>query len=119
MEWPARAGPPAGVLGGRARLAAWAVGLALLAAPIAAFAHFVPGWAATSDPALMGLRAMDVGTARTPLLGQPSQSGLYAESVASVHHPGPLHLYVLAGPLRLFGAAEPPSQGDSQRLFRG
>jgi hypothetical protein len=92
-------------LGRRARLEAFAVALALLAAPVAAFAHFVPDWAATSDPALMGLRAMDVGTGRTPLLGQPSQSGLYADAVASVHHPGPIHFYLLAAPIRAFGAA--------------
>ena len=92
-------------LGRRARWGALAVTLALLAAPAAAFAHFVPGWAATSDPALMGLRAMDVGTSRTPLLGQPSQSGLYADGVASVHHPGPIHFYLLAAPIRAFGPA--------------
>lgn len=89
----------------RARGAALAVAVALLTAPAAALAHFVPGWAATNDPALMGLRALDVGTARTPLLGQPSQSGLYADSIASVHHPGPLHLYLLAGPVRVLGPA--------------
>jgi len=92
-------------LGRRARWAALALAVALLAAPVAAFAHFVPGWGPTSDPARMGLRALDVGTSRTPLLGQPSQSGLYADSVASVHHPGPIHLYLLAAPVRVVGAA--------------
>jgi hypothetical protein len=85
----------------------WAAALiaALLLAPAVAFAIFVPEWTPANDPALMGLRSLDVATTRSPLLGQPSQSGLYADSVASVHHPGPLHFYVMAAPVRLLGAA--------------
>jgi hypothetical protein len=90
-------------LDGRQRLWAVAVGAALLLAPLVAFVHFLPVWSPQADPALMALRALDTGTSRTPLLGQPSQSGLYAESVASVHHPGPLHFYLLALPIRVIG----------------
>ena len=87
----------------RGRLWALAVGAALLLAPVLAFAHFAPRWAPQGDPALMALRALDVGTRRTPLLGQPSQSGQYAESVSQVHHPGPVHFYLMALPIRLLG----------------
>ncbi|HET6950004.1 MAG TPA: hypothetical protein VFI47_06505 [Acidimicrobiales bacterium] len=85
----------------------WAVaaGIALLAAPLVAFLWFTPDWLPTGDPALMGLRALDTGTSRTPLLGQPSQSRLYAESIQHVHHPGPLHFYLMALPVRLLGGA--------------
>ena len=108
-----RGGPPAGRrevhrlrdLGRRDRRWAVAVAAALLLAPAAAFAMFAPEWAPTNDPALMGLRALDVGTPRTPFVGQPSQSGLYAEAASPVHHPGPLHLYLMAVPVRLLGAA--------------
>ena len=107
------AGPPAAArhvhrlrdLDRSGRRWAAAVAAALLLAPVAALVAFVPDWAPTNDPALMGLRALDVGTARTPLLGQPSQSGLYAEGTVNLHHPGPLHLYLMAVPVRLLGAA--------------
>jgi len=85
------------------RLWALAVAAAVLLGPIMAFAHFIPEWAPQGDPALMALRALDTGTARTPVLGQPSQSLQYAGTVASVHHPGPVHFYLLAVPVRLLG----------------
>ena len=88
----------------RHRLWAVAVAIALLAAPVAAMAIFVPEWTPAADPALMGLRSLDVGTGATPMLGQPSQSNQYAGSVASVHHPGPLHFYLMAVPIRVLGA---------------
>ena len=83
----------------------WAVaaGVALLLAPLVALAIIGPGWVPANDPALMGLRALDAGTTRTPLLGQPSQSRVYADAFASVHHPGPLHFYLMALPVRLLG----------------
>jgi hypothetical protein len=87
----------------RQRRWALAVGAALALAPVVAFMHFLPVWSPQADPALMALRALDTGTTHTPLLGQPSQSGLYADSVASVHHPGPLHFYLLALPVRVLG----------------
>lgn len=88
----------------RERVWAVVVAIALLAAPVAAMVTFVPDWTPASDPALMGLRALDVGSGSTPLLGQPSQSRLYAETMASVHHPGPLHFYLMAVPIRVLGA---------------
>jgi hypothetical protein len=84
---------------------ALAVGAALLLAPLVAFAWFTPDWSPQGDPALMALRALDTGTSRTPLLGQPSQSLVYADGVAPVHHPGPLHFYLLALPVRVLGGA--------------
>ncbi len=92
-------------LGRRERVWAVAVGLALLAAPVLAAAHYWRDWAPNGDPALMGLRVLDVGTNRTPLLGQPSASGQYAESVSQVHHPGAIHFYLMALPVRLLGGA--------------
>jgi hypothetical protein len=77
--------------------------LALSIAPLLAFAWAVPDWAPAGDTAIMGLRALDVGTSRTPLIGQPSSSKLYGQSDRPVHHPGPTHFYLLAGPVRLFG----------------
>ncbi|HEX5367394.1 MAG TPA: hypothetical protein VFW63_12120 [Acidimicrobiales bacterium] len=97
--------PPRPRLQGRAPWWVVALALALLLAPAAALAHVVPEWSATNDPALMGLRALDVGTARTPLVGQPSQSGLYTGGPDVVHHPGPVHLYLLAIPVRVLGPA--------------
>jgi hypothetical protein len=88
----------------RERWWALAVALALLAAPVVAVAMFVPDWTPAGDPALMGLRSLDVGTANTPTIGQPSQSRLYAETVHSVHHPGASHFYLMALPIRVLGA---------------
>ncbi|MBN2622452.1 MAG: hypothetical protein JXA83_03735, partial [Acidimicrobiales bacterium] len=84
---------------------ALAVGAALLLAPLAALVHYVPDWAPAGDPALMGLRSLDVGTAATPLIGQPSASSAYTEGVRNVHHPGPLHFYLMAVPVRVLGGA--------------
>jgi hypothetical protein len=81
------------------------VAAALLLAPVAALAWFLPEWAPTGDPALMGIRALDVGTASTPVLGQPSASGIYTEGVRHINHPGPLHFYLMALPVRVLGGA--------------
>jgi hypothetical protein len=79
------------------------VAVALLLAPLVALAVHLPDWSPQADPALMALRSLDSGTVRTPLIGQPSQSGVYAESAAPVHHPGPLHFYLMALPVRVVG----------------
>ena len=60
----------------RGRLWAALFAIALLLAPVLAFAWAAPSWAPEGDPALMAVRALDVGTSRTPLVGQPSTSGL-------------------------------------------
>jgi hypothetical protein len=52
---------------------------------------------ATSDFALLELRVRDVGSSHTPLVGVYSRYGW--------NHPGPLLLYLLAVPYRLFGSA--------------
>jgi hypothetical protein len=90
-------------LDARGRRWAIALGLAVLLAPIAALIHFVPDWTPTGDPALMGLRSLDVGTGRTPLLGQPSTADVYSGGL--VYHPGPLHFYLMAVPIRVLGGS--------------
>jgi hypothetical protein len=87
----------------RGRLGALVFAAALLIAPLLAFAWAVPDWAPAGDTAIMGLRALDVGTSRTPLIGQPSSSELYERGDGPAHHPGPTHFYLLAGPVRLLG----------------
>jgi hypothetical protein len=76
---------------------------ALLVAPVVALIHYLPDWVPTQDPAMMALRALDVGTSRTPLVGQPSLAHLYIDS-HTVHHLGPIHFYLLAPFVRVFGA---------------
>ena len=77
--------------------------VALSLAPLLAFIWAAPDWAPTGDPALMGIRALDVGTSRTPLIGQPSSASFYIDAGHRIFHPGPWHFYLLAGPVRLFG----------------
>jgi hypothetical protein len=86
------------------RWVAAAFAVALLLAPVAAFARYAPDWTPSGDPALMGLRAFDVGTENTPLMGQPSLSGNYLQDHL-VRHLGATHYYLLAPFVRLFGAA--------------
>jgi hypothetical protein len=86
------------------RIWAGVLALALLLAPVLAFAWATPEWVPTGDTAFMGLRALDVGTSRTPLIGQPSSSAHYV-GAASVNHLGPTHFYLLAPAMRLFGSA--------------
>jgi hypothetical protein len=77
-------------------------GLVLLA-PLQALWRVQPTWVPSGDNALIELRARDVGTSRTPLIGQPSTSSNYGVSEQNVSHPGPLQFYLLAVPVRLFG----------------
>jgi hypothetical protein len=91
-------------LDARERWVAAAFCMGLLLAPIAAFAIFIGEWTPASDPSLMAIRALDVGTSRTPLIGLPSSSRIYSGEWPA-HHPGPLHLYLMAVPIRLFGGA--------------
>jgi hypothetical protein len=89
----------------RGRWMALLLAVALLVAPAVAFVWAVPDWSAQGDPALMAMRALDVGTERTPLTGQPSTGDLYVDGVdRRVSHLGPTHLYLLAPAIRLFGA---------------
>jgi hypothetical protein len=88
---------------GRSWAALFAV--ALLLAPVLAFAWAAPDWVPSNDPALMAMRALDVGTSRTPLTGQPSTSAHYITAERHVDHPGALHFYAMAIPVRVFGTA--------------
>jgi hypothetical protein len=92
-------------LDARHRLISLAYGAGLFLGPVLAFIRVTRYWAPTGDTALMGLRALDVGTSHTPLIGQVSTSGFYVPTVEPVHHLGPVHFYVLALPVRLFGGA--------------
>lgn len=77
---------------------------ALVLGPLLSFIRYLPEWVPSGDPAYMGLRALDVGTSRTPLLGQPSTAANYVDGQL-VHHLGPSHFYLLAPFMRLLGAA--------------
>jgi hypothetical protein len=91
-------------LGPGERWVAAALGVGLLLAPIAAFVVFAGDWVPAGDPAHMALRTLDVGTSRTPLIGQPSSSHVYSGD-APAHHPGPVHFYLMALPVRVLGGA--------------
>lgn len=87
---------------------AGAFAVALLLAPIVTFLISLPKWAPGGDPAMMGLQSLAVGSDDTPLTGQPSTSALYVEGAnRHVDHLGPVHLYLMAVPMRLLG----PSAG--------
>lgn len=86
------------------RVLAALLALGLLAAPVRAAVVEVGRWSPQGDDALIELRARDTGTERTPLVGQPSTSGLYATSGANVAHPGPAGLYVLVPGIRALGS---------------
>jgi hypothetical protein len=83
----------------------WAVlfALGLLLAPALAFSWAAPDWVPANDPALMGLRVLDVGTSATPLTGQPSTSAHYVGGERPVDHPGPTHFYLMAPFVRVLG----------------
>jgi hypothetical protein len=87
----------------RGRAVAALFALALSLAPALAFAWAVPQWTPVGDPALMGIRALDVGSSRTPLIGQPSTAGLYIQRTDHVNHPGPVHFYMLAAAIHGLG----------------
>lgn len=86
----------------RGRWVAAAIALALALGPVLAFVRFIPDWIPSGDPAYMGMRALDVGTSRTPLIGQPSTAAEYVDGTM-VHHLGPSHFYLLAPFMRVLG----------------
>jgi hypothetical protein len=77
--------------------------LALLLVPLLAFVHSVGDWVPSVDVARMGIKSFEVGGPYTPLTGQPSTSAHYVEAERHVDHLGPLHFYLMAGPMRLVG----------------
>jgi len=86
---------------------------ALLVAPIAALVQYLPDWTPAGDNAVIAYRALDVGTERTPLVGQPSTAGSYMVGdpdadggfKGEVNHLGPIQYYILAPVVRIIGAA--------------
>ncbi len=86
------------------RIIAAAVALLLLA-PFAwsAGRSLADGWTPTGDEALLALRSHDVLGGHPPLVGQPSTSYLYGGR--PTNHPGPIQLWLFAGPVRLLGPA--------------
>ena len=70
--------------------------------PIAQSAmHLWGEWRPTGDTAVIALRARDVGTAHTPLLGMPTT--LSATIGKQAHHLGPMEFFLLAPAARLGG----------------
>lgn len=90
-------------LGRRDRLIALALALALLFAPFTSALRLFGWWTPNGDDALIELRARDVATPRTPLVGQPSSSGQYGHQERNAAHPGPIEFYLLAPAERLIG----------------
>lgn len=88
----------------RQRFVAGAFAVALLLAPLLAFARYLPDWAPAGDPAYMAQRALDVGTGRTPLVGQPSTAANYIDTT-EVHHLGPSHFFLMAPFVRVLGVS--------------
>lgn len=87
----------------RGRLVAAAIALLLVLVPMVAAMANHGRWEPQGDDALIELRARDVGTGRTPLVGQPSTSGTYGVQADNVAHPGPLGFVVLSPTTRLLG----------------
>lgn len=89
------------------RRTSWLVALSVVAAlvpiVVATVRALARGWIPPSDDALIALRAHDVFTHNTPLLGTWSSASLTAG--VNVNHPGPLFFDALAIPERLFGLA--------------
>ncbi len=56
----------------------------------------VRGWAPSWDTAFVQMRVLDVGSRHTPLVGLPSTVSQAAGT--EIHHPGPLHFWLLAVP---------------------
>lgn len=87
----------------RGRLVAAGLALALVLVPLVAAMANHGRWEPQGDDALIELRAREVGTSRTPLVGQPSTSGSYGARADNVAHPGPIGFVVLAPSTRLLG----------------
>lgn len=72
---------------------------------ISAIHALAGGWLPTWDIGFIQIRVFDVGTGRTPILGLPST---VSEAVGGeIHHPGPLHFWLLAAPARMFSGLRP------------
>jgi hypothetical protein len=93
--------PPAAGL--RRLLLAGSVVVATLPVAIAAVRAIGRGWIPVWDRAYPALRAWDVFTVHSPLLGTRSGASIFG---AEVNHPGPLEFQVLAPWVRVFGLSD-------------
>jgi len=85
------------------KIVAAVIALMLVLVPLVAAMANHGRWEPQGDDALIELRAREVGTSRSPQVGQPSTSGSYGERAENVAHPGPLGFFVLAPGTRLLG----------------
>ncbi len=89
----------------------WAILIVFTAIPlVSAMRVSAQGWRPTGDVATITLRSSDVGTADTPLIGQPTTTGAYAGGVES-SHPGPIENYLLFVPVTVLGPIVGPVVG--------
>jgi hypothetical protein len=81
--------------------------LTLIPFAVAVIRALGDGWVPSGDEARIATRAIDVFSRHPPLTGLPSTTSLYGERIVT-NHPGPLEFYLLAIPLRAFGATAGP-----------
>ena len=89
------------------RLGAWTgaiVAVAALAPGLSAVRAIVDDWTPVGDDAAIAIRAHDVFTADTPVVGLPTTLGGEAYQ-GRVHHLGPMLFWALAVPERVAGSA--------------
>jgi hypothetical protein len=91
-------------LSGRGKAVAGLLAVALVSAHALAVAHYWGDWMPGGDVALMGIRSLDAFTSMTPLVGQPSTSGLYGGLQRHAFHPGPMQFYMMAPGVRVLGS---------------
>jgi hypothetical protein len=84
------------------------LGLAASLPIVVAMGHAIAvGWVPIGDDGMIAVRAYDVFSAHSPLVGMPSSgpTGILAEQV---YHPGPLLFWLLAVPAHFLGALSLP-----------
>jgi len=82
------------------RVAAIVLGLLLLVAPVSSAIRQADRWMPQGDNGYIAMRAHDVGTSSTPLVGQPSTSHEY-NGRDNIDHPGPFEFFLLAPLVRV------------------
>lgn len=98
---------------GPVAIGATALACALIIA--SAIAMLASGFRGMGDGGAIAVRALDVGTRNTPLLGTRS-SVAPDPSIGIMHHPGPIQFYLLAPFVRLFGDRGLPIAGAFSNL---
>lgn len=76
--------------------------IAVAAPMVNSLAVGLRGWVPFGDDAIIGTRALDVGTHLTPLVGMPSSFSDYVPN-SEAHQLGPLWFWILSPPVHLFG----------------